>query len=158
MTKLLTEKEALMLIKRGILANNTQISVKNNKTNKMMDCYVIKLMRVNSRIMVRAKTMDDSITIVAPIDCVLMIDGQSIESIISAYTDTDEVITITEPTDAANIEGKKLGNIDLEDGMRVILQNDATESLNGKVLNVRIANDGSVKLVGNRGRPRKAQQ
>lgn len=151
---LLTDKDALMLIKRGVLAKNTLINL--NVTRCRCSCYISQMLKTKNGLLFKVTATDDTKYAYIKSSDIEMIDGQRIDSLLAAYSDTDNVvIDIKDKTDAANIKEPKLGNTMLEDGMKVILHNDVTESLNNRILNVKIDDKGVVKLVGNRGRPRK---
>ena len=71
----------------------------------------------------------------------------------------NSIIEISYETDVMNdIVGKEeaeLDDKDLDEGMRLILHNDKTEKMNNKILNVKYDDKGLLKLVANRGRPKK---
>ena len=73
--------------------------------------------------------------------------------------DENSIIEISYETDVMNdIVGKEeaeLDGKDLDEGMRLILHNDKTEKMNNKILNVKYDDKGLLKLVANRGRPKK---
>lgn len=89
------------------------------------------------------------------------VDSMSIQRLADAYSINDEMnqIIVEYKTDVDNdIFCKKeatLNDIELEDGMKIILQDDRNKKYNGKLLTVRGVGN-SIKLVGQRGRPKKS--
>ena len=156
MTKILKLEEAQEFVKRGVLAHNVEIGITNFKGEYFID----KIFQLNGDVRFLVTKLDESVSYNISYKQISIIAGQSIDDILEAYDmGENSIIEISYETDVMNdVVGKEeaeLDGKDLDEGMRIILHKDKTEKMNGKILNVKYDDKGLLKLVANRGRPKK---
>lgn len=156
MTKILKLNEAQEFVKRGVLEHNVEIGITNFKGEYFID----KIFQLNGDVRFLVTKLDESVSYNISYKQISIIAGQSIDDILEAYDmGENSIIEISYETDVMNdVVGKEeaeLDGKDLDEGMRLILHNDKTEKMNNKILNVKYDDKGLLKLVANRGRPKK---
>ena len=156
MTKILKLNEAQEFVNRGVLEHNVEIGITNFKGEYFID----KIFQLNGDVRFLITKLDESISYNISYKQISIIAGQSIDDILEAYDmGENSIIEISYETDVMNdVVGKEeaeLDGKDLDEGMRIILHNDKTEKMNNKILNVKYDDKGLLKLVANRGRPKK---
>lgn len=156
MTKILKLNEAQEFVNRGVLEHNVEIGITNFKGEYFID----KIFKLNGDVRFSVTKLDESVSCNISYKQISAIAGQSIDDILEAYDmGENSIIEISYETDVMNdIVGKEeaeLDGKDLDEGMRLILHNDKTEKMNNKILNVKYDDKGLLKLVANRGRPKK---
>jgi hypothetical protein len=156
MTKILKLNEAQEFVNRGVLEHNVEIGITNFKGEYFID----KIFQLNGDVRFLVTKLDESVSYNISYKQISIIAGQSIDDILEAYDmGENSIIEIDTETDVMNdIVGKEeaeLNGKDLDEGMRLILHNDKTEKMNNKILNVKYDDKGLLKLVANRGRPKK---
>ena len=156
MTKILKLNEAQEFVNRGVLEHNVEIGITNFKGEYFID----KILKLNGDVWFSVTKLDESVSCNISYKQISAIAGQSIDDILEAYDmGENSIIEISYETDVMNdIVGKEeaeLDGKDLDEGMRLILHNDKTEKMNNKILNVKYDDKGLLKLVANRGRPKK---
>lgn len=156
MTKILKLNEAQEFVNRGVLEHNVEIGITNFKGEYFID----KIFQLNGDVRFLVTKLDESNSYNISYKQISIIAGQSIDDILEAYDmGENSIIEIDTETDVMNdIVGKEeaeLNGKDLDEGMRLILHNDKTEKMNNKILNVKYDDKGLLKLVANRGRPKK---
>lgn len=156
MTKILKLNEAQEFVNRGVLEHNVEIGITNFKGEYFID----KIFQLNGDVRFLVTKLDESVSYNISYKQISIIAGQSIDDILEAYDmGENSIIEIDTETDVMNdIVGKEeaeLDGKDLDEGMRLILHNDKTEKMNNKILNVKYDDKGLLKLVANRGRPKK---
>ena len=122
--------------------------------------FIDKIFKLNGDVRFLVTKLDESVSYNISYKQISIIAGQSIDEILEAYDmGENSIIEISYETDVMNdIVGKEeaeLDGKDLDEGMRLILHNDKTEKMNNKILNVKYDDKGLLKLVANRGRPKK---
>jgi hypothetical protein len=156
MTKILKLNEAQEFVNRGVLEHNVEIGITNFKGEYFID----KIFQLNGDVRFLVTKLDESVSYNISYKQISIIAGQSIDDILEAYDmGENSIIEISYETDVMNdVVGKEeaeLDGKDLDEGMRIILHNDKTEKMNNKILNVKYDDKGLLKLVANRGRPKK---
>jgi hypothetical protein len=156
MTKILKLNEAQEFVNRGVLEHNVEIGITNFKGEYFID----KIFQLNGDVRFLVTKLDESVSYNISYNQISIIAGQSIDDILEAYDmGENSIIEISYETDVMNdVVGKEeaeLDGKDLDEGMRIILHNDKTEKMNNKILNVKYDDKGLLKLVANRGRPKK---
>lgn len=156
MTKILKLNEAQEFVNRGVLEHNVEIGITNFKGEYFID----KIFQLNGDVRFLVTKLDESVSYNISYKQISIIAGQSIDDILEAYDmGENSIIEISYETDVMNdVIGKEeaeLDGKDLDEGMRLILHNDKTEKMNNKILNVKYDDKGLLKLVANRGRPKK---
>lgn len=156
MTKILKLNEAQEFVNRGVLEHNVEIGITNFKGEYFID----KIFQLNGDVRFLVTKLDESVSYNISYKQISIIAGQSIDDILEAYDmGENSIIEIDTETDVMNdIVGKEeaeLNGKELDEGMRLILHNDKTEKMNNKILNVKYDDKGLLKLVANRGRPKK---
>jgi len=156
MTKILKLNEAQEFVNRGVLEHNVEIGITNFKGEYFID----KIFQLNGDVRFLVTKLDESVSYNISYKQISIIAGQSIDDILEAYDmGENSIIEISYETDVMNdVVGKEeaeLNGKDLDEGMRLILHNDKTEKMNNKILNVKYDDKGLLKLVANRGRPKK---
>lgn len=156
MTKILKLNEAQEFVNRGVLEHNVEIGITNFKGEYFID----KIFHLNGDVRFLVTKLDESVSYNISYKQISIIAGQSIDDILEAYDmGENSIIEISYETDVMNdVVGKEeaeLNGKDLDEGMRLILHNDKTEKMNNKILNVKYDDKGLLKLVANRGRPKK---
>lgn len=156
MTKILKLNEAQEFVNRGVLEHNVEIGITNFKGEYFID----KIFQLNGDVRFLVTKLDESVSYNISYKQISIIAGQSIDDILEAYDmGENSIIEISYETDVMNdVVGKEeaeLDGKDLDEGMRLILHNDKTEKMNNKILNVKYDDKGLLKLVANRGRPKK---
>lgn len=156
MTKILKLNEAQEFVNRGVLEHNVEIGITNFKGEYFID----KIFQLNGDVRFLVTKLDESVSYNISYKQISIIAGQSIDDILEAYDmGENSIIEIDTETDVMNdVVGKEeaeLNGKDLDEGMRLILHNDKTEKMNNKILNVKYDDKGLLKLVANRGRPKK---
>jgi hypothetical protein len=156
MTKILKLNEAQEFVNRGVLEHNVEIGITNFKGEYFID----KIFQLNGDVRFLVTKLDESNSYNISYKQISIIAGQSIDDILEAYDmGENSIIEISYETDVMNdVVGKEeaeLDGKDLDEGMRIILHNDKTEKMNNKILNVKYDDKGLLKLVANRGRPKK---
>lgn len=156
MTKILKLNEAQEFVNRGVLEHNVEIGITNFKGEYFID----KIFQLNGDVRFLVTKLDESASYNISYKQISIIAGQSIDDILEAYDmGENSIIEISYETDVMNdVVGKEeaeLDGKDLDEGMRIILHNDKTEKMNNKILNVKYNDKGLLKLVANRGRPKK---
>ena len=156
MTKILKLNEAQEFVNRGVLEHNVEIGI----TNFEGEYFIDKIFKLNGDVRFLVTKLDESVSYNISYKQISIIAGQSIDDILEAYDmGENSIIEISYETDVMNdIVGKEeaeLDGKDLDEGMRLILHNDKTEKMNNKILNVKYDDKGLLKLVANRGRPKK---
>ena len=156
MTKILKLNEAQEFVNRGVLEHNVEIGITNFKGEYFID----KIFQLNGDVRFLVTKLDESVSYNISYKQISIIAGQSIDDILEAYDmGENSIIEISYETDVMNdVIGKEeaeLDGKDLDEGMRIILHNDKTEKMNNKILNVKYDDKGLLKLVANRGRPKK---
>lgn len=156
MTKILKFNEAQEFVNRGVLARNVEIGI----TNFRNEFFIDRISQLPNDIRFLITSLDEACKCSISYRQITKIAGQPIEKILEAYEmGENKTIEIDVETDVVNdVIGKEeaeIDGIDLDEGMKIILHNDKTAKMNNKILNVKYDNEGLLKLVGNRGRPRK---
>ena len=149
-------EEAQEFVKRGIIDKNVEVGIANFRD----DFYIDKIFKLNGDVRFIVSSMDERCKYNISYKQLTTIAGQSIENILEAYDmGSNKIIEFGVETDVVNnVIGKEeaiLNKISLDEGMRIILHKDKTEKLNNKILNVKYDDKGLIKLVANRGRPKK---
>lgn len=158
-----SNEDLKQLIEHNIVKKNTLVTLLNDRT--MREYRVIQVLEEDGMAKLIIKPFDERKLYKVSHKIIDTIDGQEAMYLQEIYElDIDPPITISEETNINEmmnkkgiIEGEspKINNIELKEGMRIILTNDADENMNDKILTVKIVDNG-VKLVGNRGRPKKS--
>lgn len=158
-----SNEDLKQLIEHNIVKKNTLVTLLNDRT--MREYRVIQVLEEDGIAKLIIKPFDERKLYKVSHKIIDTIDGQEAMYLQEIYElDIDPPITISEETNINEmmnkkgiIEGEspKINNIELKEGMRIILTNDADENMNDKILTVKIVDNG-VKLVGNRGRPKKS--
>lgn len=158
-----SNEDLKQLIEHNIVKKNTLVTLLNDRT--MREYRVIQVLEEDGIAKLIIKPFDERKLYKVSHKIIDTIDGQEAMYLQEIYElDIDPPITISEETNINEmmnkkgiIEGEspKINNIELKEGMRIILTNDADENMNDKILTVKIVDNG-IKLVGNRGRPKKS--
>lgn len=158
-----SNEDLKQLIEHNIVKKNTLVTLLNDRT--MREYRVIQVLEEDGMAKLIIKPFDERKLYKVSHKIIDTIDGQEAMYLQEIYElDIDPPITISEETNINEmmnkkgiIEGEspKINNIELKEGMRIILTNDADENMNDKILTVKIVDNG-IKLVGNRGRPKKS--
>ena len=158
-----SNEDLKQLIEHNIVKKNTLVTLLNDRT--MREYRVIQVLEEDGIEKLIIKPFDERKLYKVSHKIIDTIDGQEAMYLQEIYElDIDPPITISEETNINEmmnkkgiIEGEspKINNIKLKEGMRIILTNDSDENMNDKILTVKIVDNG-VKLVGNRGRPKKS--
>ena len=158
-----SNEDLKQLIEHNIVKKNTLVTLLNDRT--MREYRVIQVLEEDGIAKLIIKPFDERKLYKVSHKIIDTIDGQEAMYLQEIYElDIDPPITISEETNINEmmnkkgiIEGEspKINNIKLKEGMRIILTNDSDENMNDKILTVKIVDNG-VKLVGNRGRPKKS--
>lgn len=158
-----SNEDLKQLIEHNIVKKNTLVTLLNDRT--MREYRVIQVLEEDGIAKLIIKPFDERKLYKVSHKIIDTFDGQEAMYLQEIYElDIDPPITISEETNINEmmnkkgiIEGEspKINNIELKEGMRIILTNDADENMNDKILTVKIVDNG-VKLVGNRGRPKKS--
>ena len=158
-----SNEDLKQLIEHNIVKKNTLVTLLNDRT--MREYRVIQVLEEDGIAKLIIKPFDERKLYKVSHKIIDTIDGQEAMYLQEIYElDIDPPITISEETNINEMmnkkgiieeENPKINNIELKEGMRIILTNDADENMNDKILTVKIVDNG-VKLVGNRGRPKKS--
>lgn len=156
MTKMLKLEEAKEFVKRGIFDKNVEVGIVNFRNEFFID----KIAELPNDVRFIVTSLDEACKCNVSYKQIIKIAGQSIEDVLEAYDmGSNKTIDVNMETDVVNdVIGKDeatIIGIKLDEGMRIILHKDKTEKMNNKILNVKYDNEGLIKLVGNRGRPKK---
>ena len=168
MNKTLTFEQAQKLVERGVLGiQSNNICLHRLSRNNLDEWYIHNIARNDSKkqimfdvVKVTNPIMNNRTPCWVPYTAIKTIAGMSIEKVLEAY-DMAEINIIEEidiETDVVNdVIGKESATIDgfeLTEGKRFIFLNDKTSSYNNRIYTVKFEND-KIKLVANRGRPKK---
>lgn len=158
-----SNEDLKQLIEHNIVKKNTLVTLLNDRT--MREYRVIQVLEEDGMAKLIIKPFDERKLYKVSHKIIDTIDGQEAMYLQEIYElDIDPPITISEETNInemmnkkgiIEVENPKINNIELKEGMRIILTNDADENMNDKILTVKIVDNG-IKLVGNRGRPKKS--
>lgn len=163
----LTYEQACKLVEREILSYNTFIKV-DIPSIKRKECYVNNIIVDEKKRIVWVDIIYQSIIpnnrnpFLIPHNYIISISDMPIDKILEAYDmgESNKIEEIDIQTDVINeVIGKKEAIIDgikLTEGKRFIFLNDITPKFNNRIYTVKIEND-VLKLVANRGRPKKIQ-
>lgn len=149
--KQFSDKEAVYLIKNRVIQKGTEITF--NLSGKIYDSNVVKVFNNGSKILF--KTFND---IVFESKDILTIDGMDPLRLFEAHSEDNDYIDILSKTNVEeDIIDKKYGildNVELYNGLKIILKNDINEKFNNKIFTVKGVGD-KIALIGQRGRPKK---
>lgn len=156
MSNILKLSEAQEFVKRGVLAKNVEVGI----TNFRNDFFIDKICQLNGDIRFIVTSLDEACKCNVNYRQITKIAGQPIDKILEAYDlGENKVIEFTTLTnvmeDVIGKEEAEIDGIELDEGMRIILHSDITAKMNNKILNVKYDDKGLLKLVANRGRPKK---
>lgn len=164
MVKLVYE-QACKLVERGILSYNTFIKVDIPSIYKK-ECYVNNVIIDEKKKIVWIDIIFQDIIpnnrkpFLIPHNHIISIGDMPIDKLLEAYDmgESNKIEEIDIQTDVVNeVIGKKEAIIDgikLSEGKRFIFLNDITPKFNNRIYTVRFENE-MIKLVANRGRPKK---
>ena len=149
--KQFSDKEAVYLIKNRVIQKGTEITF--NLSGKIYDSNVVKVFNNGSKILF--KTFND---IVFESKDILTIDGMDPLRLFEAHSEDNDYIDILSETNVEeDIIDKKYGildNVELYNGLKIILKNDINKKFNNKIFTVKGVGD-KITLIGQRGRPKK---
>ena len=158
-----SNEDLKQLVEHDIVKVNTLVTLLNDKTQR--EYRVVKLLEEDGIEKLIIKPFDERKLYKISHKYIDTIDGQEAMYLQEVYElDIDPPIEITEKTNIKKLLNEKgiitkknpsICNVVLEEGVRIILTNDADEALNDKILTVKKVDNG-IKLVGNRGRPKKS--
>ena len=163
---ILTYEQAKKLCERNILSNNSIIMV-NIPAIKNKNCFINKIINdtKNKKIMVdiifQEIIPNNREPFFIPHTLISKIENMPVEKILEAYdmSENNKIEEIDIETDVVNeVIGKKEGCVDgieLKEGKRFIFLNDVTPKYNNRIFTVKYDNDNNIKLIANRGRPKK---
>lgn len=162
----LTYEQTIEFIKRGVLeVNNTLVDIENSSKQYLI--YKIKIDVDNKQIYFdlydASLPFDGHKPFLISYDKIKKIGYMPIDKILNAYDMGTEnrIEEIDIETDVANdVIGKTsavIDGIELQEGQRYIFLNDKTPQYKNRIYTVRIEN-GVIKLVANRGRPKKIRE
>lgn len=160
----LTLEETNFLIDMNVLSdNNVHLIIDGLSKHSTDDFLIFKIYKEKENILFDIVRCNDYMNKIYTINYkqIKEISNMPINAIIDAYELNErKIIEIDDETDIVNtVLGKDEAEIygyDLEDGMKFILHNDKTEKYNNKILTVKNVGE-SIRLVANRGRPRKSR-
>ena len=171
MSTKLTFEQAIKLVERGVLGvQSNNICLYQLSRNRLDEWYInnIKINDSKSKIyfdVVRLNTpiMNNREPQWVPHTLIREIGGMDIDKILEAYdmSENNRVEEIDIETDVVNdVIGKEYAEIDgieLTEGKRLIFLNDKTPTYNNRIYTVKFDED-KIKLVANRGRPKKIRE
>lgn len=159
MSKQPTTEEIQFLLDHNIIKEGvSNLSFSNLPSYKSFK--VVTINNNNGSISFIVKDMETERNYKTLAKCLISIDDMPIDRIMQAYSAEDEMnkIEVIKKTDVRNkLFGKKsakLNGIQLQDGMKVVLYNDADKTLNNKMLTVKGVGE-KIVLTAPRGRPKK---
>ena len=159
MAEKITIAEMKLLINKGIIKKGTIVQILNKD---YIDYKIEEILHFNDdeEYVFKLKKLENSDKVMVRQSYITGIEHMNPKRFVEAYSVDDELntIEINDKTNVSkNVIGKKeasINNIQLKNGMKVILHNDVIKRMNNKPLNVKGVGD-SIKLVAPRGRPRK---
>lgn len=160
MKRRLSYNETKLLIDRGILGVKTSYVCIDGLSKYNGDEYEIRDIIVGDKdIIIKVSHINDNKILITSHKYIKEISRMGIEEILKAYDLLEnETIVIDSVTDVINTvigqTNAKIENYDLEDGMKFLLNKDVSIKYCNKVLTVKGVGD-SIKLIANRGRPKK---
>lgn len=151
-----TYNEAKYLISKGVICKGTEISY--NLLGKIYNTPIINILDDNERVLFVVYHNYDKIMISN--NGIITVDGMNPHKLFEAYNDDlEDIVKIKSKTNVEkDIIGKDSGfleDIELYNGLKIILENDINKKYNNKVFTIKGLGD-KIILVGQRGRPKKA--
>ena len=158
MSQKLTMEEADLLVTKGIIRKGSGLIIKGlskndtdeyivSKIGKLKDCIVFYVYNGYKECQYKVKQ-----------SAILKVDEMDVHKLVDAYSGMDEVLEVSEQTNVERyVIGKKkaiLEGQELEDGMKICLENDVNDKFNDKILVVKGVGE-KIVLAPNRGRPKK---
>lgn len=171
MSKTLTFEQAQQLVERGVLGIQTNHICLHRLSRNDLDEWYIQKVAVNRTknqylfdvVKLNTPVLHNRVPCWIPHTMIKSIAGMSIEKVLEAYemSETNRVEEIDIETDVVNdVIGKESAIIDgfeIAEGKRFIFLNDKTPNYNNRIFTVKMEND-RIKLVANRGRPKKIRE
>lgn len=155
----LNKEQMEFLVNKGILKNGIFIMIENEP-------YVdYKILSIDEDYNLTVKDISCDKDKVIPYTKIWVIEDMALDRIIQAYCVDDE-LSIIEINDETDVKKDIIGVceyvfkttdgkiIELEDGMKIIFHNDVSSKYRNRLLTVKGVGT-SIKLVGQRGRPKK---
>lgn len=161
MSRRLTFEEAKILLDREVLGVMKSMVCVDGLSKAPTDSYDVKNIIVgDSDIIIMVSKPCETKTYITSYKFIKSIGDMDIERLLGAYDiDSNKTYEIDDYTDVlTTVIGKEeamIGDIELDEGMKFILHNDANEKYCNKVLTVKYDENDMIKLVANRGRPKK---
>ena len=159
--KRLTFEQAKTLIERDILGVKKSYVCIDGLSKYSGDEYEIKGITIGeSDIIIKVSRLEETKIYITSYRFIKEISRMSIEEILEAYELLEsKVIEIVNPTNVErDVIGKTEAKIDeyyLEEGMKFILYNEKSSKFANKILTVKFSEEKLIRLVANRGRPKK---
>lgn len=161
--KRLTFEQAKTLIDMEVLGVKKSYVCIDGLSKYSGDEYEIKGITVgDSDIIIKVSRIEETKIYITSYRFIKEISRMSIEEILEAYEMLEnKVIEITNSTNVEkDVIGKKeamIGEHCLTEGMKFILYNEKSSKYSNKILTVKYNEENLIRLVANRGRPKKVQ-
>lgn len=160
--KKLTYEETEKLVEREVLSeNNVHICIHGLSKHSTDEFVITNIRKEGKNFIFEVENITDCKKYVCTQDMISEISNMSIENLLKAYDMIGET-KLNEFFEETDVENDILGKDDisycglyLEDGMKVYFHNDKNPKYTNKILTVRITENSGIKLVANRGRPKK---
>lgn len=158
LAKNLTCDEAEMLVMKGVIKKGSGLIIRGLSKDDTDEYMVSKIGRTKDNVIFYVYSGYKECQFRVKQSAVLKVDEMDVHKLVDAYNSVGDVLEVSEKT---NVEwyviGKKkaiLEGQELEDGMKICLENDINDKFNDKILVVKGVGE-SITLAPNRGRPKK---